>query len=243
MTFLKFNNLYNYEFVHKPSKTSAGGVGLYVKQGLVITETQDYDLNHPDCEDLWINLKLSPTVTFIIGIIYKHPRKDIPKFTEKLSNSLENLNKEKKLFILLGDFNINLLSPTTDLATMKYIDMLLANLSLPLITSPTRVTRSSSTLIDNIFTNAIKFDLMSFIILSDISDHYPQFCTVYDSKFKGGQDQDKILKRDMENFSIDAYRTNLESSLSPISNCQITSDNLNTLFETFIEIIRTTIDQ
>ena len=168
-------SIYNYEFIHKPSKTIAGGVGLYITRDLGFCEIHEYDLEHPDCEDLWINLKLNSNISFILGVIYKHPRKDIIKFTETISNALEKLNRDKRLFILLGDWNIDLLSHSTDLATMRYIDIHLANLSLPLITKPTRVTR---TLIDNIFTNSINHDLSSFVILSDISDHYAQFCTI-----------------------------------------------------------------
>ena len=46
----------------------------------------------------------------------------------------------------------------------------------------------------------------------------------------------------MRHFSIDSYRSDLECSLHPISNCQITSDNLNILFDSFIQIFKSTID-
>ncbi|XP_077968768.1 uncharacterized protein LOC144422802 [Styela clava] len=233
-------SLNNYDFIHKPSITIAGGVGLYVSRDLFFCQIHEYDLEHPDCEDLWINLKINLNISFIIGVIYKHPRKDIIQFTSTISNVLDRLNRDKRLFILLGDWNIDLLGQSTDLATMKYIDTHLANLSLPLITKPTRVTRTSSTLIDNIFTNAINYDLSSFVILTDISDHYPQFCTVSTSIFTRRQNQ--IFRRDMRNFSIDLYRSDIESSILPISNCQITCDNLNILFDSFVAIIKSSID-
>ena len=44
---------------------------------------------------------------------------------------------------------------------------------IPLISNPTRITRKSSTLIDNIFTNDIKHDVNSGIVIEDISDHLP----------------------------------------------------------------------
>ena len=47
-----------------------------------------------------------------------------------------------------------------------------------MITRPTRVTETSATLIDNIFTNkTIRYgESMYGILVSDISDHYPIFC-------------------------------------------------------------------
>ena len=43
-----------------------------------------------------------------------------------------------------------------------------------LIDKPTRVTDSSTTLIDNIFTNELRFNLTSDIMFNDISDHFYQ---------------------------------------------------------------------
>ena len=49
---------------------------------------------------------------------------------------------------------------------------------IPLITRPTRVTQSSATLIENIFTNQLvdpHNESMQGILITDISDHYPIF--------------------------------------------------------------------
>ena len=48
---------------------------------------------------------------------------------------------------------------------------------LPLLTRPTRVTATSATLIDIIFTNNFKNFRYSFqgLLVTDISDHYPVF--------------------------------------------------------------------
>ena len=49
-------------------------------------------------------------------------------------------------FYSIGDYD-------TDHAKAEFADLLYANSSIPLINRPTRVTRFSATLIDNIFTN------------------------------------------------------------------------------------------
>ena len=47
---------------------------------------------------------------------------------------------------------------------------------IPMITKPTRVTRTSSTLLDHMYTNILDLRLTPSIINSDLTDHYPIFC-------------------------------------------------------------------
>ena len=72
---------------------------------------------------------------------------------------------------MCGDFNIDLLKHETHNNTKQCLDTMH---SLGLYT-PTRITDSSTTLIDNIFTNELHFNLTSGIMFNDISDHLPIF--------------------------------------------------------------------
>ena len=49
---------------------------------------------------------------------------------------------------------------------------------LPHILHPTRVTDHSATIIDNIFSNNVESDTVSGNILSQITDHFPQFLII-----------------------------------------------------------------
>ena len=75
----------------------------------------------------------------------------------------------------MGDMNINLLNYSKHDLTNKYLNFLLSNGHLPLITQPTRIFGNSATLIDHISTThkADRYD--AGIILSSISDHFPVF--------------------------------------------------------------------
>ena len=77
----------------------------------------------------------------------------------------------------MGDFNINLLNSDSYHPTGKFLEIMYSNMLFPLITRPTRVTASSVTLIDNIFTNNYCSNDWSAqgIFVTDISDHYPVF--------------------------------------------------------------------
>ena len=61
--------------------------------------------------------------------------------------------------------------------TGEFYDLMTSNSFLPLITRPTRVTATSATLIDNIFSNYLEncSHSMQGLMITDISDHYPIF--------------------------------------------------------------------
>ena len=78
-----------------------------------------------------------------------------------------------KTIFVYGDLNIDLLKHESHNSTRNFLDM---TYSLgPLIDKPTRITDTSATLIDNIFTNELHHNLTSGILFNDISDHLPIF--------------------------------------------------------------------
>ena len=59
-----------------------------------------------------------------------------------------------------------------------FIDCLVTYSCTPLILNPTRITQSSATLIDNIFTNNLDNILKTGILINDVSDHLSVFTIV-----------------------------------------------------------------
>ena len=78
-----------------------------------------------------------------------------------LQNLMEKLSFENKNIILMGDFNIDILKYDTNKDSEEFLDKMYTNFLLPYITSPSRVTRRSQTLIDNFFSNIIEEGLNS----------------------------------------------------------------------------------
>ena len=101
-----------------------------------------------------------------------------------LQNTLEKRSYENKDNILMGDFNIDILKYDTDNDSTSFLDMMYENFLLPYISSPTRVTPRSQTLIDNIFSNIIEDEIISGNIT------IKPLCTVYTL-----QKQNKITKK------------------------------------------------
>ena len=71
----------------------------------------------------------------------------------------------------MGDFNVNLLNYNSDTQTCDFV---FSNNFMPCIVHPTRISDQISTLIDNIFTNAVEFNITSGNILTQISDYFPK---------------------------------------------------------------------
>ena len=74
----------------------------------------------------------------------------------------------------MGDFNINLLKYDCCNFANHFFKQLSSSGYMLLITKPTRITKSTATLIDNIFTNNLsRTEQSSGILINDISDHLP----------------------------------------------------------------------
>ena len=96
-----------------------------------------------------------------------------------LDATLCKINKRKHQCLVLGDVNSDLFRFSTSNAIRDYINCLVSNNFLPCLLLPTRVTCSSSTVIDHVyfFNNNpnIRSKIQCGNIICDISDHYPNF--------------------------------------------------------------------
>ena len=77
---------------------------------------------------------------------------------------------------------------------------------IPTITKPTRVTKTTSTLIDNILSNRITANVSSGTIQTDVSDHFPTFLIANELIHKSTSNDRTILKRFINSDSIEKFR-------------------------------------
>ena len=75
----------------------------------------------------------------------------------------------------MSDFTINLVNYNDDKNTGNFLDTMFSQSFLPYITTPTRITRNTKTLIDNIYYNKPLNNIISGNLSSIISDHLIQF--------------------------------------------------------------------
>lgn len=152
---------------------------------------------------LWIEIILPKNANIICGVIYR--QHDAPdRFLSYLDQTIEKFSALRKPVCLMGEININLLRYETS----KFAQSLLLSLRslnlIPTIDQPTRVHNNSATLIDNIFVNILEDDFVSGNTISDISDHYSQFCIFHWRKPATSWKNSRNVKpriRDYSNFS------------------------------------------
>ena len=121
---------------------------------------------------------------------------------------LDKLSNENKDIMIMGDFNVNLINCNDDKNISNFLDTMLSHSFLPFITTPTRITRNTKTLIDNIFYNKPLNDIMSGNLSSIISDHLIQFL-IEPSKFTEKSPQMVYKQRCYKNFDKLQFRADL----------------------------------
>ena len=80
---------------------------VYIKCDIQYTRRKD--LESDEVENLWIELQL-PGRSVFIGFIYRNPR-DMIVWEDQFCDMLDNIVSLNKEYLLLGDFNIDLMFP------------------------------------------------------------------------------------------------------------------------------------
>ena len=168
-----------YDFVHTPTPTRCGGAGIYIKSSLEYEQLNNFSVCHENIsESIFIEIKNPHKKNLTIGCIYRHHTPIQTFISEFFNPVLTKITKSKKVFALLGDFNVDLSKYGTHADTESFYDLTSANGFRPLILQPTRVTSTSATLIDNIFINNLECVSKGGNITCSISDHFLQFSQI-----------------------------------------------------------------
>ena len=153
--------LENWSIEHTPTEIAAGGALLYINKRLSYHPRNDLNIcMRGKVKSIFIEIVCPKSSNIIVGCIYKHPSLQVNNFTNDIILSLlGKLNKENsKNIFLFSDFNIDLLQYETSETVNNFVDTLSSNFLSSLILLPTRISNSSSTLINNIFCN-VTFNL------------------------------------------------------------------------------------
>jgi hypothetical protein len=197
---------YNIESTYRPSKRG-GGVSLLIRESLKYNKRMDLSLINEHCELIFIEIKKDQFESYrdiLIGVMYRPPNGNLENYNNYLNDFLEIIKTEEKLIYICGDFNINLLNSTTHTDTDNFLNCLYSNSLFPLISKPTRISKNSATLIDNIFTNDINnVNMTCGILCTDISDHFPIFCIQTDKNENNTIEY--ITKRNFNNENINKF--------------------------------------
>ncbi|KAJ8019474.1 hypothetical protein HOLleu_41089 [Holothuria leucospilota] len=166
-----------YNFVHTPrSIRIGGGVGIYVKNTLKFEILSELSIFEEGVfESIFIQVKNSCTLgNYIVGVIYCPIGVDNDVSQHSFINILSKVSNANCKCYLMGDFDCNLLNLNSDSNVKDFLNLMISHSFYPLHSLPTHITLSSTSLVDNIFTNDPR-DFHSGILIMDISDHLPVF--------------------------------------------------------------------
>ena len=146
------------------------------------------------------------------------------------------------MVVLLGDFNADLLKYDHDEEVAEFLDVMYSKLLIPNISSPTRITSTSATLINNIFANDYGNTFTSGNLVTTLSDHLAQFFIVPIRNTTRHKESKKVhrnfqeILRNKGIISRDLQKTNWNTEL------QLNLEKINISTEKFISKINNLIN-
>ena len=157
---------YNQFAISRSSR--AGGLMINIDKNIDASLVPSLTNITDACESLYVEFTLN-RVKYHAGLIYRPPNKSIVNFVASIANIFNTMPKSN--CIIGGGFNANLLAKPNNNG-LNFVSTMLNHGLKPIITTPTRLTNKSATLIDHIWCS-INQDFISYVITEPISDHYP----------------------------------------------------------------------
>jgi hypothetical protein len=210
-----------------------GGVCMYILKKLSFTSVNlTKYCKDKDLEACAIKLKLS-TTNICILTVYRSPVGNFQFFLNGLEAILKIVYKPNILLIICGDINVNYLEESKE---KHELNALLNSYNLKsIIQFPTRITKNSSTAIDNIFLDITKFVHFRISpVPNGLSDHDAQMLDIYTNERIDKCSKQKVKYiRKFNEFSIQEFQVQL--SKESWQNVFFTSNSdVNNIYNSFL---------
>ena len=201
-----------YDLCHKDRQTKkGGGVALLVSNKIRYRLLNNKNTNNTTFESICVELKLKNHQKLLISSLYRPPNTSEKEFIDEYCKFICELKKHDNNGIIIGlDHNMDLLKSSNHAPTENFLNANLSMNLVPTITRPTRITKSSATLIDNIFISQFWLEKYhSSILVNDMSDHLPSILSVKNLK-TGKCVPIQITSRDTRTKNINALNNSLK---------------------------------
>ena len=244
-TWLKNNienkiNLPGYKCYHKHRLNKIGrGVSVLVISKLQSRERKDIIVHTEIFEYVLVEIKTNDNNILVMSG-YRPPNTSPKSSFKEYKEILKSLRKNKHHELIIGlDHNFDLLKSAQYTSISDFLNLNIDTDLTPCITKPTRVTNKTATLIDNVMiSNKLSYNYTPYILLDDISDHYPCLVILHDLN-KCKRDKIRIIKRTFNDSNID----HLNDTLSKTDWSHLESLDVNDGFNKFHEILSSALDK
>ena len=232
-------------FIFEPTETTHGGTGFYIKQNTDYVERPDLKFVSPsDHESMFIEIIFPNRKNLIVGCIYRHPSSKISvtDFAEKFMDPvLDKVGLENKDFIMMGDFNVNLLKIDTNDECSEFFNSMTTHHLTPYILQPTRL--QAKTLIDNIYFNSLEYTSNSGNLLVELSDHLSQFLILEGYVKERKIPEINLFKRDTKNFNEREFHEEVIAKINWALICQLAKKDPHMACKRFYDTINYQLDE
>ncbi len=201
--------LFTFENFHQPFRKDrnvkingrlqkGGGILVYVSKFLQAKRRRDLE---SQIETIWVEILDKHQSHFLICNFYRPPQSK-KCFFDILHSQIEKAQEYGLPLFLLGDLNVDLLNAANP--NLPEISKWQKSFDLvQLIASPTRITTSSSTLIDHIYCSNLKNVIEAKSRPCHFSDHNMIYCRIKRSDDKISKPTTTRLRRDYKKISDD----------------------------------------
>lgn len=223
-------SLEGYELASIFSRSSNlhGGSCIMVKEGTDYVELEHLKNKSKEMTLECSAIKLNKLKIIVINI-YRPPNGNLEEFFIGLDDILKEAPHTYRIF-LCGDFNINFANLEC-INTKKFTDVTKSYNLAQTVRVPTRVTVHSSTIVDNIFTNAEEYKVT--VITSALADHFAQQISIPNRHSK--RESIRTRKIIFTHNNLIQLRQALEKTdWSPVLNC----DDADKCSEIFVQILQ-----
>jgi hypothetical protein len=125
------------------------------------------------CEKVYeISIIDIPKLRWIVACIYRSPQSDVYEFIGKLESLIVKVQQKRNRVVLCGDWNINFLKNSEHLEALQNV-LVSYNLR-NTVTSATRVTKNSASLLDVMIINNNFLSDFTEVLNLGYSDHFGQ---------------------------------------------------------------------
>ena len=157
---------------------TGGGSAIYAHENTSNTIKVVNIYEFKTAETVTIQITNPKQPTYMVCQMYRPPENDL-EFLQELEEFLSLISASNIHMYITGDCNVDLFSLPSNSNCETFFTLMCSYGFLPTISKATRVSTTSKTLIDNIFTNDLTRIQLSGIILTDISDHLPVFAATH----------------------------------------------------------------
>lgn len=231
--------LQGYNMFTKCRNRYGGGVALNINSEFCTSVLNNVTFSEPYVECVCVECIISGKLHFF-ACIYRPPSGNMKNFLDKLTEILSFAHSKNYYSMhLLGDWNIDLLKHHENKNVFEFINLMYSFSLFPIITKPTRIIGTTATLIDNIWTSKIELTTSSYIMRTDLTDHFPIV-----SQFKNHEQFSKnnssvSMHRNINDRTLKLFRDVMsETDWSNVLQSQCPNEAFNIFYDRFYSLFQ-----